>query len=170
MRQTPSSQVTSWNFGWVSLNWQASFGTHCSVTGAILTNADVASNCHFSPSMRQAGGTTTDNTKRNNTPCCYPSVDERQEISKMEAKYPRPEFITRMKPLEASPSKARRRSEGRYLLLQLPKSQKPILYHRRSILWTTRKTNPPQSGSFSTKENEPSLHHPGNKHMTIFEG
>lgn len=64
----------------------------------------------------------------------------------------------------------RRRSEGRYLLLQLPKSQKPILYHRRSILWTTRKTNPPQSGSFSTKENEPSLHHPGNKHMTIFEG
>ena len=49
---------------------------------------------------------TTDNTKRNNTPCCYPSVDERQEISKMEAKYPRPEFITRMKPLEASPSKA----------------------------------------------------------------
>ena len=51
----------------------------------------------------------TDDSKRNNTPCCYPSVDERQEISKMEARYPKPEFITRMMPLEAAPPK---REEG----------------------------------------------------------
>ena len=44
-----------------------------------------------------------DNTKRNESPCSYPPIDERSEmIKKMMRKFPKPEFISRMKSIEAS--------------------------------------------------------------------
>ena len=113
-----------------------------------------------------------DNTKRNKSPRSYPSVDERSEMVKMRVKYSKPEFITRMKPIEAPPPKGEktqeedeRMNEGGQPSASTPGEQEtqpassevdPMAYKEgegRSVSPTATWTNP---GLFSTKEIEPS--------------
>ena len=41
--------------------------------------------------------------QRQHSPGSYPSVDERDEIERMMKRYPKPEIISRMKPIGAPP-------------------------------------------------------------------
>ena len=51
-----------------------------------------------------------DNTKRNKSPCSYPTTEEQNEMIEMMKRYQKPTIFSRMKPLEALPFAAIKRS------------------------------------------------------------
>ena len=105
-----------------------------------------------------------DNTKRNKSPCSSPSVDE--EMAKITINYPRPEHVTRMKPIEAKPTMGERhRMDGdEQPSASTPKEQEtnpaspetdPMAFKEgegRSVSPTATWTSPPHSGPFLTRE------------------
>ena len=115
--------------------------------------------------------------QRQHSPGSYPSVDERDEIERMMKRYPKPEIISRMKPIGAPPPEGETTQEEDVQMgeeeqpsaatSKEPESEAqpvspevdPMDYKEgegRSTSPTATWTNPPYSGPFSAKENEPS--------------
>ena len=112
------------------------------------------------------------NTKRNKSPCSYPTVEERSEIERMMRTYPKPEIISRTKPIEAPPPEAETTQEEDAQMEEeeqpppaapnptaqpVPPEVDPMDYKEgegRSISPTVSWTNPPHLGPYSAKENE----------------
>ena len=160
--------------GWESLNWQVFSRTPLFKDWKNIDERRRGIELSFLTFYASSRRNINDNTKRNKSPCSVPSVDERLEMFQMALKYPRPEHFTRMKSIEAPPTVGKTQEEDEQANQEekpsasTPKEQEtepvspeidPMNYKEdegRPVSPTATWTNPPHSGPFSTRENEPS--------------